>query len=101
MEGIWFLFMVIFVGVLIWLFLFLYDLWSPVMADITPEMEEFINYTANQTLTQEGNDTIAEARTSLSNIRSVWKYWPYVLLLFLLIVLVIATQKIEPMYQSY
>jgi len=95
-----FLFVTIFVGVMVFLMLFLYDLWSPVMAETTYEMESFINSSSDHT-DENVTDIQNEARSSLSNIRNVWRYWPFVLLLFLLVWVIIATQKREPMYQSY
>jgi len=93
--NVMFIFVLIFVIIVIWLFGFLYNMWNPVMADITPKMEEFVNYSENQT-----GISSASGRTAIANVRSVWKYWPIVLLLFLFIWVLVASQKTEPNYIS-
>lgn len=100
---IWFVFVIIFVGILLWLFTFLYDLWSPVMSHTVPTMELFINDTVNSTNSSSHDITgiVTEARTSIDNVRNVWRFWPFVLFFFLLLWVIIASQKTEPMYQSY
>lgn len=90
-----FIFMLIFVWVLVFIFLFLYDLWSPAMAETTYNMEISINES------NASSGLMSSARTSLSDVRSVWKYWPLVMLFCLVVLIIIATQKFEPMHQIY
>jgi len=90
------LFVILFVTVLMFTFIFLYQLWSPVIAHVTPTMSDWINSTNGtdpSIATQKAN-----AQTSLQWNRNVWTYWPYVLLLFLFMWVLIASQKKEPMY---
>lgn len=91
-----FLLVAMVVGVLIWIFVFIYDLWSPVIAETTYRMDVYITNDTNAS-----GDLLTNAQTSLENTRSVWRYWPYVLFFFLLLWLYVAIQDTEPMHQGY
>jgi hypothetical protein len=90
------LFVILFCFVMVYAFIFLYQVWSPVLATMTPSLSAFINETNSSDpalATQKAN-----AFAQLQNVRNVWRYWPFVLLLFLGIWIIAATQKKEPMY---
>lgn len=84
------LFVILFCFVMIYAFIFLYQLWSPVLATMTPALVTFINETNSSQKTNAFNQ--------IQYVRNVWRYWPFVLLLFLGIWIIAATQKKEPMY---
>jgi len=93
MVNVWFIFVLVFVICLLWLVNFLYSMWTPVMANVAPTMETFLNDSETQT-----GISSQPGRNAIQDVRWVYISAPIILLVGIFIWLFLATQKTEPMY---